>query len=360
MRWPWSKKRLPSSERLIVSWSGQVLSYLQAQAGSDGRYVVTRTGVLRQAGDSLQEFYTRVQALGLRGDELHVMLRPEQYQLLQIEMPAVPPEELRAAARYQIREMVDAHLDDLTIDVMRVGAGEHKSAGQLFVVVSPNAVLREMADLAHALHWQLAVIDIQDTAQRNLQSAMARRLGLGDLAKAALIVISNERALLTISAHGELYYSRRLELPQGFMQLQWEDEEGNGAAAASEYVPVAPYEPDYSGSTSYDYSAPLAIAQAAAHGQPDNERSQRFLVEVQRSLDLWDRNWGELPLSGLRVHAGERSADLAHWLSHETGVPVGILDLDADLMALRDLSQADQMACLPLLGILMRSQPNFM
>ena len=88
MRWPWSKKRLPSSERLIVSWSGQVLSYLQAQAGSDGRYVVTRTGVLRQAGDSLQEFYTRVQALGLRGDELHVMLRPEQYQLLQSEMPA--------------------------------------------------------------------------------------------------------------------------------------------------------------------------------------------------------------------------------------------------------------------------------
>ena len=65
----------------------------------------------------------RLKGLGLKGAQATIMLRAEQYQLLQIDTPAVPPVELRAAARYQVREMLQTHVDDVTIDVIRVGDG---------------------------------------------------------------------------------------------------------------------------------------------------------------------------------------------------------------------------------------------
>ena len=58
------------------------------------------------------------------------------------------------------------------------------------------------------------------------------------------------------------------------------------------FTPVGEYVPDYSvGTESYgaDYSG-------AAAGSSNNEGAQRVLVEVQRSLDLWDRSWSSLPL----------------------------------------------------------------
>jgi len=357
MRWFRSWKRKPSMDRLIVSWSGQVFSYLQAELGSDGNYTVSRAGVLQQGSETVQEFQDQLRALNLQAGELHIMLRPEQYQLLQIDLPAVPPEELRAAARYQIKDMVDAHLDDVTIDVMRLGESPQKGGDHLYVVVAPNAVVREMTDLALALRWPLTVIDIQDVAQRNLQSAMAQRAGIGGAANAALMVVSEHQALLTISANGELYYSRRLDLPDGFLQMNWSEGVEIFQEEASEYVPVAAYEPDYSGSTSVDYSDSVAGFLTAGRGQLDRERAQRFVVEVQRSLDLWDRSWAALPLSGARVYAATRSLDLSAWLSQETGQSVGIIDLADSQPALQALALSDQILCLPLLGTLMRSQP---
>ena len=81
-----------------------------------------------------------------------------------------------------------------------------------------------------------------------------------------------------------------------------------------------------------------------------------MLVEVQRSLDLWDRSWSSLPLAGLKVLAGERSQELAAWLSRETGQTVGALDLGALFTGLEAFAPADVAVCAPLLGVLLRSE----
>ena len=354
MRWPWSRK--PSADRLIVSLAGQQLAYLQARSTDGGGYEITRAGVVLQGSDTLQAFQSRVQSLDLRGGELHMMLRPEQYQFLQIDVPAVPAEELRSAARYQIRDMVDAHLDDLTIDVMRLGDGQQKGASQLYVVAAKNAVVRELSDFAQALRWPLRVIDIQETAQRNLQSTVAPTDGRTGLASAALMVVSAQQALLTISAFGELFYSRRLDLPTGFLDMRWQEEATQVPVDAQGYTPVPAYEPDYSGATSFDYSAATPAPSGGRGVTSDTERAQRVLVEVQRSLDLWDRTWSALPLAGLRVFAGVRSRELAAWLSQEMGQPVDTLDLQAQHPVLGALSSMDLITCMPLLGVLLRSQ----
>ena len=101
MRWPWQRKVF--GDQLVVSWSAQTLAYVLARSGSDGAHQILKLGVERQGTDSMADFVRRLQGLGLKGHEARAMLRPEQYQLLQIDAPAVAPEELRSAARYQIK-----------------------------------------------------------------------------------------------------------------------------------------------------------------------------------------------------------------------------------------------------------------
>ncbi len=361
MRWPWSRKA--SSDQLVVSWSGQVLAYVLARSRQDGIFEVLKLGVERQGTDSIEDFVRRLQSLGLRGFETRVMLRPEQYQLLQIDAPAVPPEELRSAARYQIRDMINTHVDDVTLDVMRVGDGQQKNPGHLFVVAATNAVVRSVLDLGDAMHWTVSVIDIQETAQRNLQNALAARDGHADRANAALVLVDGQEAVLTISANEELFYSRSFDLPEGFFAASWG--RGNAPAEAAEsaelaFMPVDEYVPDYSvGGVAYgnDYSDTHAGVLAAAPGLAlDDDRAQRFLVEVQRSLDVWDRSWSSMPLSGLRVYAGTRSEELAKWLSAQLAQSVVVLDVKAFFPGFGGASSEQQAMCLPLLGVLMRTE----
>ena len=362
MRWPW--KRQGSSDQLVVSWSGQALAYVLARVRPDGLHEVLKFGVERQGADSTADFVHRLQSLGLKGLGAQVMLLPEQYQLLQIDAPAVAPEELRSAARYQIKEMLDSHVDDVTLDVMRVGDGTQKGAGHLFVVAATNAVVRGVHDLGDAMHWAVSVIDIQETAQRNLQSALVKLDGRADRANAALVLLDGHQVVLTISANEELFYTRRFELPAGFLTASWGADsaalEGPDNSAGS-FLPVDEYVPDYSvGGVAYgnDYSDTRVVTPVSGMGgsSVDEEKAQRFVVEVQRSLDVWSRSWSSMPLDTVRVYAGERSEELAAWLGTQLGQAVLPMNVSALFPGFESGVAADRALCLPLLGVLMRTE----
>ncbi|MDZ7938878.1 MAG: hypothetical protein U5M53_11595 [Rhodoferax sp.] len=355
MRWPW--KRASSSDLLVVSWADKTLAYVLAKAGAAG-YEIVRSGVEQQGAGTQDDLVRRLQGLGLKGFRTHVMLRPEQYQFLQIDAPAVPPEELRSAARYQIKELVNVHLDDLTLDVMRVGDGSEKGQAHVFVVAAHTAAVREVMDLGAALQWDISVVDVQETAQRNLQSLMARAEDRLERATAVLMFADEHQAMMTISAHEELFYTRRLDVPEGFMTMDWE--QATASQPQDGYTPVGEYVPDYAvGDVAYgnDYSNPKAGAAepGATSASADYERAQRMVVEVQRSLDLWDRTWTQMPLAGVRVFAGARSAELAQWLGREIGQTVGVLDLNKLLPGLAAMDAAHAAYCMPLAGVLLRS-----
>jgi MSHA biogenesis protein MshI len=340
-----------------VSWSSGTFAYVRAQANADGLFEIRQLGVERQGEDSLEDFVRRLQSLGLKGLATSVMLRPEQYQLLQIDAPPVAPEELRSAARFQIRDMVNSHIDDITLDVMKVGDGQQKGPSHLFVVAAKNEVVRDVMTLGDTLNWTVPVIDIQETAQRNLQSALAKRDGHLERADAALVITDERQAVLTISANEELFFSRRLDLPQGFLTMAWgEGSEAEQDAPDDAFTPVGEYVPDYAvGGVSHgaDYSA---AGGGQTGGSADEERVQRFVVEVQRSLDLWDRTWSSMPLAAIRVYAGERSSALASWLSREMGQTVTAMDVSEQFAGLQSIPMADQLVCFPLLGVLLRTE----
>ena len=359
MLWPW--QNATHADLLVASWTDQTLAFVRAVQKSQGQFEVTSFGVEHQGNDSPSDFARRLESLGLKGCRAHVMLLPPQYQWLQIEAPGVAPEELRSAARYQIREMLDTHVDDVTLDVMRVGDGQQKGTARLFVVAARNAVLRDAMALGELVRWNIPVLDVQETAQRNLQNALASREGRPERANAALVLLDEAQAVLTICANDELFYTRRLEIPQGFMHGAWGASDTATAPLVDAYASVGEYVPDYGvGGVSYgsDYSA-AARADRTLGNTPaslQNESAQRFLVEVQRSLDLWDRSWSSMPLAVVRVYAGARTRELAHWLTRELGQSVVPMDIGANFPGFAGGTTEMQAKCWPLLGTLMREE----
>jgi MSHA biogenesis protein MshI len=342
MQWPFSRSL--KRDQLVFSWHAGALAYVQASHAKDGRCHVKRFGVERQGSASAQDFESRLAALGFKAQDVRVMLRPEQYQLLQIDTPAVAPEELRTAARWQIRDMVEAHMDDLTLDVIKVGNDHERAGGHLFVVAASNSQIRDVLRISQAMHCETAVIDVQDLAQRNLQSAWSRNNGSLSRAHASMVVTDDHQALLTICAHEELFYSRRIDLGEGFMRSNWGDS-------------ALPVEAEVQGD-----ELSLLVDDMEAQARPgmgltqdDENRLQRVVIEIQRSLDLWDRSWPKLVLDQLSVYAGARTYEMATWLRQQLGQAVYPLDVDAQFPGFQGGSDADRQICWPLLGELMRN-----
>lgn len=361
IRWPWS--RPASQDQLVVSWVNQTLAYVLARPCADGTHEIVKCGVERQGEDNMDTFALRLQGLGLKNYAAKVMLWAEQYQLLQIDAPVVPPEEMRAAARYQIYELLHTHADDITLDVMRVGDGQQKGIAQIFVVAVANAVVREVMALGDAMQWNVSVIDIQETAQRNLQSALARLEGHADRANAALVLVSGHLAVLTISANDELFYSRRLELPEGFLTANWGSASGESDESADKppnFSSLDEYVPDYSvGGVAYgtDYSDTRAAPTAfSSNSAVIEEKAQRFVAEVNRSLDAWSRSWASMALQGVRVHAGGRTNDLLALLGNGLDHKVQALDVGVLFTGFEAVTVEDAALCLPLLGVLRRTE----
>lgn len=344
----------------MVAWALGSLAFVRGRY-KDGLLEVEDIGQLQKGAGTMEEFVQQLEARGLRGGDATVVLRSEQCMLLQIDAPAVPEEEMRSAARYQIRDLVDLHLDDLTLDILRVGDGREKSANQLFVVAASKAIIQDAMDLAQAAEWNVEIIDVQEMGQRNLQCALAERAGHYDKATATLAVLNERQALLTICANGELFYSRRLDLPEGLLAMEFSsgveffDDAPDAPlphANVDVFTPVEEYVPSYADPFALGGSEPIVHHSAA--GQYDVDRAQRLVVEVQRSIDLWERTWPSLPLATVSVFGGARTDDLASWMSQEMGMVVMPMTLEALYPSVDAVDPSDLMACFPLLGVMLR------
>jgi MSHA biogenesis protein MshI len=268
------------------------------------------------------------------------------YQMLQIEAPAVPPDELKAAARWRIKDMVSRHVDEVTLDVMQVGNPQGPARQQLFVVAATNDALKATSQLAQAAGLQTTVIDIVDTAQRNLHTRAAARQDLADRATACLVQ-HGPLCLLTICIGDELYYSRRLEWEPTLPEVAERHSAAPLAAAPLAYEAVEATGLQWPGDAmAYELGSPADEAEA----------TPRLVVELQRSFDVWERSWPEQPVAQLLLHTGASSAALASYLQSVLGLRVQVLDLAQALPGAEQGGPWDgaQRACLPLLGALLR------
>ena len=341
MRIPWPWARSSFGERTVIASSPDRFVY--ACADVHGR--VTRCGVEDRGSEAPADFQRRLRALGLASKNVWAVLPLADAQLLQIEAPAVKPEELKAAARWRIKDQVEGHLDDLTLDVMVVGADTPRPNRQLFVVAARNEAIVATVARAQAAGLDLSVIDIAETAQRNLQSRLGDAAGLRERATAAL-VRHGGHALLTICAGGELYYARRIDWDQPFQPATARPEVADEPLALM--TERALEEVDF-----IDYGAEAEDGPAVPEAEVP-----RLVIELQRSFDLWERSWPDLPLAALWLQVGPESAELVALLGRTLGLRVNLMDPAEVLPGYAQAATTPQAraALLPVVGALLREE----
>src|SRR6266566_5125354 len=136
------------------------------------------------------------------------VLELEEYALLLTEAPDVPADELRSAVRWRIKDLIDFHVDDATIDVFDVTSpnapGKTRS---MYVVAARNAAIQRRVDLCDAAKVGLDIIDIPEMAQRNLAAVLPE-----DARGVVMLMLTATKGLITITRQGEIFLSRRLEI----------------------------------------------------------------------------------------------------------------------------------------------------
>lgn len=337
------KKRQAAGQLAIASSADH---FIYAHADSSGRLL--RCGQLARGGDMPAAFAKAIQALGLPGQQVHAVLPLAQAQLLQVEAPAVKADEMKAAARWRIKDQVEGRLDDYIIDVMFVGDDKPRPHRQLFVAAARNGVVRELTERCSAAGLEVRVIDLAETAQRNLHSAQARREGLADRATATLMQ-HGAQCLLTVCVGDELYYARRLD---------WDALAVPGASASPGALAAAALAAAAKPAVALETMDFIDYGAEPDDAPSHTDDASRTVVELQRSFDVWERSWPDLPLARLWVQVGEHSPRLATLLTRQLGQPVVVLDVDKTFPGLSQVAPdpALREALWPVLGLLLRSE----
>jgi MSHA biogenesis protein MshI len=207
------------------------------------------------------------------------LLAPDEYQILMVDAPNVPVEEMRSAVRYRIKDALNYPVEDATVDVLNI-PGNKNAANRpqsLYAIAASNEIIQKRIGLFEKAKIKLSVIDIPEMAQRNI-AALYETGGRG----LALLTFDSRGGLLTFTCDGELYLSRRLDVTSG--QLHDADE-----TLRQQYF-------------------------------------DRVELEVQRSLDYFDRQFYQISLNRMLVCAPAETG-LVKLLASTLGLPVEELDL---------------------------------
>ena len=105
------------------------------------------------------------------------LLKPGEYQISQIDAPAVPRAEAASAARWKIQEMIDYPLGNATVDAVFIptASGAETRHAQMLVVSARNETIAATIQPFNEADIALEAVDIPELAQRNF----ARWLQLG-------------------------------------------------------------------------------------------------------------------------------------------------------------------------------------
>jgi MSHA biogenesis protein MshI len=234
------------------------------------------------------------------------VLDPAAYHLLLVEAPDVPAEELRAAVRWRIKDLIDFHIDDAVIDVFEMPRHARGGTNRMMYAVTAKAELvKQQIALIENAGLKLDVIDIPELALRNVATLLEVE-GRGT----AFLHLADRRSTLLLVRQGVLYLTRHIE---------------TGA---------------------------VTLAEA---GELRRELVAGLALEVRRSLDYFESHYEQTSIPQLYT-CGLEAAD-QQVLAQDLGLTVREVDLMATFETTEELSPWLQRLCLPAVGAALRHDP---
>lgn len=265
----------------------------------------------RKEGDDVTTLKRLRREFHLKRYRCTTLLRPGDYRILQVEAPSVPAAEMKTAIRWRIKDLIDFPVEAATVDAINIPQDDYTATRpQVLAVAARNELIAAMVKPFDDAGISLDVVDIPELAQRNVAHLLEQeRRGL------ALLAFDARGGLLTFTCDGELYHHRRIELPVASLADKAEE--------------------------------------------PRRQLYDRIVLELQRSLDHFDRQFKNVAVSKVIVTPVLGAEDMQAFLGANLGVPMTMLDLSqtVDFPHIPELREpTHQTQCLQVIGAAMREE----
>ena len=304
----WFSKKKTQPGWMVVSADPDAIRLAHVERPAQGKPRVDHWGVVRRDESSGAELAKVADDYKLSRYRCATLLHPTEYQLLMVDAPNVPREELKAAIRWRVKDLIDYHIDDATMDVLDIPIDKDLpgKSHYMYALAAKNEIVQGQISQFERARIPLQVIDIPETAQRNIAQ-------LYETAERGIAMLSFDHAggLFTLSFEGELYLARRL-----------------------------------------DVSWPQLVS--ARDGQRQ-AHFERIGVELQRSLDHFERQYQNITLSELLLGPVPEDIGLQAFLGSLLYLPLRQIDLgDALEFVGKDMDVDKQWQLLHVLGAALR------
>ncbi|MDT0603295.1 hypothetical protein [Thalassotalea castellviae] len=208
--------------------------------------------------------------------QCNIVLSAKQNQLVQVDKPKVPVEEINAAIKWQIKDLVSIAPEDMIVDYYDgpvMGGGLEK----INVVCAAKSELQPLVESIHQDNCQIQTITVEEFAFASLCPNE-------DDARLMVCQQPNEEIVLIIVKNNELYFQRRLR-GMSTIASKTEDELNMGVIDS-------------------------------------------LSLEIQRSTDYFERQLKQAPIRSIEVLVPmAQEAFLARKLAENTNVPVNLFSM---------------------------------
>lgn len=216
MQWLKSKK---SDGWTAMRCSADSTYLARVVARANQKPLVTLATVEQYTLDNEKNIRPCVKKYHLNQSNVNYLLELKDYQMLQIDKPNVPDNELKEAVRWRLKDLIDFPAEEATIDIVKIPrkADSADSQDYLYAVACTNQLIAEISNKLLDQKVNLQAIDVRMTAQRNIANLLATE-GQGE----AILTFSKKSALLTFTYQGEIYNARRIEIDEEKTETSFE------------------------------------------------------------------------------------------------------------------------------------------
>jgi MSHA biogenesis protein MshI len=260
---------------LSLQPEGIAFAHAESQAG---KWRITRCGT-RAAADDPAELERAARQLELQRYRCLAVLPHGDYQVLLVNAPDVPAAELKAAVRWRVKDMLDYRVEEATIEVLDIPPEGPGRPHALYAIAARNDTVRACVDRFEGARVTLSVIDIAETGQRNVAALFEE-----PQRALAFLYVGPAQSLLTINYRTELYLARRID-----------------------------------------------VSMSQLRNDAVDEAKGRLLLELQRSLDHFDRQHPSVGVSRLIIGPEPGESGLAAYLGANLDLPVAAAALPQKL-----------------------------
>lgn len=303
------KKRTDTGVQVGVGFHSDGLSLVAIdRSGTRGRVRFCAFTQGEPEAELSPELVRMVKDQGLKGAPVVAVLAPGSYSLFQVEVPEVEHDELVSAIRWRVKDLLDFHIDDAVLDLFDMPASSRRGGPRMtYVVVAKRSLIQRCVDQLEQLGLKIGAIDITELALRNVLAISTAPENFH-----ALLYLPPNYGMIEIVQGDTLYLNRRIE-------INGSDLEGQGGFGLEELY-------------------------------------EALVLELQRSLDYHESQFGMGPVSGISVIAPEsRKLQLQVLADSGLATRVSLLDLSERLDGLDQVEPSTLYRCLPAVGAALRN-----